>query len=459
MVQINFGMNDWQSEDRHIARIKLRNMYVAENPFSPEGVSRYSRPSLDNYVSVGTDPIKGMWRQDGSFGGDWFVVSGEELYLVDDVNGNAVFLGNIPGTGYCEFAGNEDRVIIVRDLFAYSYDGAIVETVVMPDDQPVQTVSQIDGSFLLGIADTYRFYWMLPGESAPDPLSFASAERLPDPIVAIRVLSDEIWLIGSDSVEVWQQTGDIDAPYTRIAGRSYTDGCVDRDTVAASNYNSFPCLLWVTNNKEVVLAQGQPNKISNDSVEEILRSATNLRAYAIRRNRSDFFIITFDEGTLVFNISTPSWSRWDSFGYEYFRGHLGLMDRDNAFVGDSESGRLYQLGQNAEDFSTDPIISQLAGFVPWTAKQQPCYSVNIRADVGWTPSYTSPKQVIELKWSDDGGFTWSEPLQLPMGEKGKYDTDISFRSLGLIKRPGRLFEISYTGLQNFRIDYATINEV
>lgn len=458
MVQIAFGMNDWQSEDRHIARIKSRNMYAAENPFAPEGISRFSRPSLDNYVTVGTGPIRGMWRQDGSFGGDWFVVSGTELYLVDDVDGDATLLGSIPGTGYCEFAGNEDKVVIVRDLFAYAYDGTLA-VITMPDDQPVQTVDQIDGSFLIGIADTYRFYWMRPGESSPDPLSFASAERLPDPITAIRVLSDEIWLIGSDSVEVWQQTGDIDAPYTRIAGRSYTDGCVDRDTVASSNYNSFPCLMWVTNNKEVVLAQGQPNKISNDSVEEILRSATNLRAWAFRRNRSDFYVITFDQGTLVFNISTPSWNRWDSFGYEYFRGHLGLMDRANAFAADSESGNLYRLGQNAEDFGTDPIISQLGGFVPWTAKQQPCYSVNIRTNVGWTPSYTSPEQVIEIKWSDDYGLTWSEPLQLPMGAKGKYDTDISFRSLGLIKRPGRLFEISYTGLQNFRIDYATINEV
>lgn len=458
MVQIPFGMNDWQSEDRHIARIKSRNMYVAENPFAPEGTSRFSRPSLENYVTVGTGPIKGMWRQDGSFGGDWFVVSGTELYLVDDVDGDAVKLGDIPGTGYCEFAGNEDKVVIVRDLFAYAYDGTF-SVIAMPDDLPVQTVDQIDGSFLLGIADTYRFYWMLPGESSPDPLSFASAERLPDPITAIRVLSDEIWLIGSDSTEVWQQTGDLDAPYTRIAGRAYTDGCIDRDSVASSSYNSFPCLIWVTNNKEVVLAQGQPNKISNESIEEILTTATNLRAWTFRRNRVDFYVLTFDQGTLVFNISTPSWNRWDSFGHEYFRGHLGLVDRAVTFAGDSENGNLYSLDQNAEDFGTDPIICQMSGFVPWNGKQQPCHSVNIRTNVGWTPSYISPEQIIELKWSNDYGFTWSEPQQISMGGKGQYGTDVTFRSLGLIERPGRLFEISFTGLQNFRIDYATMNEV
>jgi hypothetical protein len=459
MAQIPFGKNDWQSLSRHIARMKARNIYIAENPFAPEGTSVFSRPSLDTYISVGSGPIRGIWRQDGTFGGDWFVVSGTELYLVDDVDGDAVLLGNVPGTGYCDFAGNEDKVVIVRDLFAYAYDGVSLSVIAMPDDLPVQTVAQIDGSFLIGIADSYRFYWMLPGESAPDPLNFASAERFPDPIISIKILGDEIWFIGSDSDEVWQQTGDLDAPYARIAGRAYTDGTLNRDTVASSDYNGYPCLLWVNQYKEVVLAQGQPNKVSTEAVEEDLRTATNLRGWAFRRNRADFYVLTFDQGTWVFNMSTPSWNKWDSFGYPYFRGHLGIQDGIIAYAADSDSANIYKLGQNAEDFGTDPIISQASGFVPWTGKQQPCFSVNVRADVGWAPSYDSPDQWIALKWSDDYGFTWSEPMHLSMGEKGQYDTDISFRSLGLIKRPGRLFELSYSGLQNFRIDYATMNEV
>lgn len=459
MPQISFAINDWQSQDRHLSRLKSRNVYIAENPFAPEGVSRFSRPSLDNYITVGDGPIKGMWRQAGSFGGDWFIVSGEELYLVDDVTGSSLLLGNILGTEFCQFAGNEDKVVIVRDFIAYAYDGNTLAPIEMPDGLPVQTVSQIDGAFLLGIADSFRFYWMLPGEAAPDALNFASAERLPDPITSINTLSDEIWQIGSDSVEVWQQTGDSTVPYTRIAGRAYTDGCIDRDSIAASSYNGFPCLIWVNNHKEVVLAQGQPNRISNESVEETLKTATNLRAWTFRRNRVDFYVLTFDQGTLVFNITNPSWSTWDSFGFDYWRGHLGFMDRQNAFAGDSESGKIYKIGQEAEDFGTDPIVSQISGFVVWAGKQQPCYAVNIRTNVGWTPSYTSPTQSIELKWSDDYGFTWSEPRFLSMGKKGDYSKDITFRSLGLIERPGRLFEISFTGLQNFRIDYATMNEV
>ena len=457
MVAIPLGTDDWQSEEQDLGRIKLRNAYIAENPFSSDGVSRYVRPSLEDFISVGAGPISGIWQQNGSLDGQWLVVSGDELYSVFE-GGGSTFLGNIPGGGFCDFAGNEERVVIVRDGIAYYTDGLSLAAIAMPDDQPVGSVDQIDGAFLLTIRDSFRFYWMLPGETAPDPLNFASAERLPDAITKVSVISDEIWFIGTDSVEVWAQTGDPDIPYTRIAGRSYTNGCDFRDSVVKSSFSGYPCLLWVTNNKEVVLTQGQPNKISTDSVEELLKSSTNLRAWGFRRKRSDFYILTADELTLVFNITAKSWSRWDSFGFDNFRSHLGIQIGDRVYGGDSTTGRVFALLESESDFGTDPIVAQISGFVPLSGKQTPCASVNLRINSGWSGGYLI-EPVVELRWSDDYGFSWSQPLQASMGTMGSYTTDVTFRSLGLIERPGRLFEVSFSGLQNFRIDYATMNEV
>ena len=457
MVQIPLGTSEWESKDYDLAEIRLRNMYIADNPYSPDGVSRYPRPSLVEHDKVGSGSGKGIFWQAGVLDNQFFVVVGEQLWGFFE-DSDPYLIGSIPGTETCQFAGTIDKLVIVRDGVAYATDGVTIAPIVMPDGDPVGSVASIDGVFLLSVLGFYRFYWMNPGESAPDPLNFASAERAPDPIVSINVVADEIWFIGSDSIEVWAQTGDQDAPYSRIAGRAYTDGLEYRDSVAASSFNGFPCLMWVTNNYEVVLAQGNPQKISNEYVEEELRDSTNIRGWAFRRLRNDFYVISTDNKTLVFNLTKKSWAIWDSYDFSYWRAHLGTQKLDRIYAVDTESNRVFKLEENAFDLIDDPIVCHVRGFVPLTEGHVPCKSVDIRANQGWTQSYvTAP--VLELSWSDDYGFTWSEPYQVTFGTKGAYSTELTFRSLGLMERPGRLFQVSFSGLERFRIDYATMNEV
>lgn len=456
-MQIPFGTNEWGSEEQQIADIKLRNMYIGENPLSPDGMSRYVRPNLTAITTIGDGPIRGIWRQDGTFDGDILVVSGNELYRYIP-GGAATLIGSCPGLLTCQFAGTIDDAVVVSDYVAYKTNGITVAAIAMPDGDPVGSVAQIDSVYLLSVAEFFRFYWMNPGEAAPDPTNFASAERLPDPIVSINVISDEIWFLGSDSVEVWTQTTDQDAPFQRITGRAYTEGCTYRDSTAESSLQGFPCLLWVTNTCEVVLAQGNPQKVSNDAVEEILRSATALRAWSFRRKRLDFYVITTTDTTLVYNIDAKSWAIWDSYGYDIWRAHLGVQERAEIYAGDFSGNTIWKLGEGAYDDTDKPIVSTIRGFVPNPDKQTPCASVNVRANQGWSPSYVT-EPILELRWSNDYGFTWSEPLQASLGVKGAYSTDVSFRSLGLIRRPGRMFELRFGGLEKFRIDYATMNEI
>lgn len=459
MVQIPLGTNDWESFEENIARVKMRNMYIAENPLSPDGMTRVSRPALKQLTTIGDGPIKGFWRQAGSLDDKWLIVSSTDLYAYDSFTNTSTLLGSVPGIEFAQFAGNEERAIVVRDGIAYETDGTSFSVITMPEPgQKVQTVAQIDGTFLLGVKDTFRFYWLEPGESTPDPLNFASAERFPDPIVSINIISDEIQIIGTDSIEVWQTNDDPDIPYTRIAGRVYTDGVQDRDTVIPAAFRGFPCLIWVTNNKEVVLMQGAPQRVSNDSIEELLRSATNLRAWTYRRNRCDFYILTSDTFTLAYNITNQQWSRFNSHGLDYWRAHLGLQVFQEVYAGDASGNVIWHLEEAAEDEEATPIVCQVRGFVPLTGNKMACSSVNVRSNAGWSTSYTT-SPALELRWSDDYGFTWSEPLEVDMGVEGAYDTDLTFRSLGRISRPGRMFEISFSGLANYRIDYATMNEV
>ncbi len=371
MVELALAGNSWRSHDSDVGAMRLHNLYIAENPFTQDQTARYVRPSLQEHTTVGAGPIYGIWQQKGSGGDAMFVVSGQSLYKIPNGSTTPTLLGTVTGTGYCQFAGNEDRVIVVRNSVAYVTDGTTVSTITMPDDLPVGSVAQINGDFLLSVEGTFTFYWMLPGETEPDALNFASAERLPDPIISINIISDEIWIIGTNTVEVWATTDDQDAPYQRIPGRAYTDGTASRNVVADSSFNGFPCLLWVTNENQVVLSQGQPKRISNESIEESLRRSENTRAWAFRANRNDFYVITTDTETMVYNLTRQSWSTWSSQGYNYWRSHLGWQIDSDVYGGDALNGTIWQLGYRGIDGTETPIVSVVSGFASNSGKYMP----------------------------------------------------------------------------------------
>jgi len=243
--------------------------------------------------------------------------SGAQTFSVELFDRSSpAFIDELMRNMAAQYAKATDTAVNAALIAGATADGTTVTTINMPDGRPVGSVGTIDGSFLLGVKGTQRFYWIKPGETDPDSLSFASAERTPDSLMAINIVSDEIWFLGASGVEVWATTGDQDLPYQRISGRVYGEGCAAAATACVANYQSIPCLLWVSEKRSVMMAQGTPTRISTKSVEEKLRSATNLRAWIFRFNLHDFYAITYDQGTLVYDIVMQSWSTWDSFGFK-----------------------------------------------------------------------------------------------------------------------------------------------
>lgn len=456
MVNISLGYAEGDSKNENLARIRLRNMYLTENRYSPDGLARLTRPTLTSIKDVNNVPVYGIWWQQGTFNDDWLVVIGETLYRVNSTLDLTV-IGSIPGTDICLFAGTSTRVIIIRNEVAYSTDGTSITSIIMPDDRPAGSVACIDNTFLIGVKDTQRFYWIFPGETDPDPLSFASAERTPDSVRSINVISDEIWFLGGTGVEVWQTTGDADAPYLRIAGRVYTEGCIDPATAYTASAGGYPCLIWVTEKRAVMLAQGNPTRISSKSVEEALKTSTRFRAWGFRWNQHDFYVLTCDEQTLVYDLESKVWSTWDSYGFDNWRAHLGIQIGERVFAGDSVQGKLWELSDDFSD-SGEKVVREISGFVLSQAAHEQCSSVNVRINAGWPPGYEHTP-VLEIRWSDDYGFSWSDYFSVPMGKKGAYEYDVTYRSLGSFERPGREFEFRFSDIAKFRIDYATMNEV
>lgn len=460
MVSIPLGLGDWESPTQDMSRLKLRNMYVIPNPASPDSVSRVSRPTLTSSYVVGTGPIIGMWSQPNILTGDTLVVSGTQLYRVSSTL-TPTLIGNLPGIGKVDIAGTQlegapASVLIVRDGVLYRTDGVTITTIAIPDNQLVASVDTLNGYFIFSIVNSQKFYWLDPGKIVVDPLDFASAERIPDPIVAVRVISDEIWFLGLSGPEVWTATGDAKAPFQRVSGRVYKEGCFNRDTVVATAIGGLPALLWVTDTKAVVKAQGAPSKVSNESVEEILKTADDLSAWLFRYNRHDFYVISSSLFTLVYDITADIWAKWDTYLLPYWVAQSGIQTRSTVYAGSSNSSQIYTLEEGIADDAL-PVIREVSGYLPGQARPYKAGEVRAYVNSGWSPSYDLTP-MLGIRWSDDLGGTWSDYIEASLGNKGEYDAIVSYRSLGLIKGQGRIFEFRMSDKIRFRLDHATLNE-
>jgi hypothetical protein len=62
-----------------------------------------------------------------------------------------------------------------------------------------------------------------------------------------------------------------------------------------------------------------------------------------------------------------------------------------------------------------------------------------------TPPYTIPTPQVMLRWSDDGGHTWSREHWASLGAQGQYGKRVFWRRLGMTQKlRDRVYEVSGT---------------
>lgn len=60
---------------------------------------------------------------------------------------------------------------------------------------------------------------------------------------------------------------------------------------------------------------------------------------------------------------------------------------------------------------------------------------------GTVTTQTYSKPMVNLRWSDDRGHTWGDPVELPLGATGEYDSSLQWWGLGMARH--RVFELSW----------------
>jgi len=85
MTQIPLGIGAYSRPYGKLPEIRMENRFFEKNPVGAEQVALLSRPGTALFLEVGEGPIRKLYSQEGVFGGDLFIVSGDALFRYDGI--------------------------------------------------------------------------------------------------------------------------------------------------------------------------------------------------------------------------------------------------------------------------------------------------------------------------------------------------------------------------------------
>jgi hypothetical protein len=483
-------------------------------------------PGLEFLQTVGTGPIRALWAHQTN-GSDFYVVSGQQVFKLTSLTATPQFLGNVSGSGPVSIADNGTQLFFAcnPDGFIYNEVTNVFAKITDPDFAGAVTVAYLDGYFVFNQPNS-QLLWvtqLLDGTSV-DPLDFASAEGSPDGVVGIIADHRELWVFGTDSVEVWYDAGLTNFPLQRIQGAFNEIGCVSAYSIAKLDNGLF----WLGTDARgqgiVYRANGYTGqRVSTHAVEYAIAQYGNIFdaiAYTYQQEGHAFYVLIFPSAnaTWVYDVSTQAWHERAGFDNGEFTRHRSNCQCNFAgttVVGDFENGNVYSL--NLDTYADNGEIQKWLR--SWRAlptgtnnlKRTAQHSLQLDCESGvglnLYPAYAGGENIdteagldlvaeynqvylatqsgniltteagddltqydlpdvditgyelvttaypaapgydpaVMLRWSDDGGHTWSNEHWSSLGKIGAYGHRVFWRRLGMtLKLRDRVYELSGT---------------
>jgi hypothetical protein len=367
-----------------------------------------------------------------------------------------------------------DNITNDDGLIAYIVDGANRYTWVVATNT-FTTLPSSDGPWqganVVDVIDNYNIYnepnsqnWACTdlGSQYSTQALYGSSDGSSDLLVTLIADRRQVYLLGETTTEVWTDVGNVIAgittfPFQRVPGTFSQNGIGARFSLARFA-DSFVCVCKDTRGDSTIeMMQGYAwVKISTHAVEQSLTNQITYDAFAYtyQIEGHEMYVCTFpsvgENGlTWVYDGSTKSWHKWlywDSSNaiYKRHRSNCGAYFNNMYIVGDYENGKLYSI-ENAVYTDDGATIRRLRRAKHLTTDLQRQYfeefQIQFQPGVGLNLGQGQDPQAM-LRWSNDGGSTWSNEHWVTIGKIGNYLNRAIWRRLGWSR--DRIFEVAIT---------------
>ncbi len=199
------------------------------------------------------------------------------LKITDTETGAFTIIGTIAGDAVIETAvGFNDAVILVKGGAIYSLDKSDVLTLISdnPNFVPSVNLAFINGRFVYIPTDgDPAFFSDVGNAGSVQALSFFDAEELPDKNNNVFNFKNTLYIMGTDSIELFRDTGASPNPFVRNQGARITNGFIG----GLIEYNETHLFIGREKDQDFGIyatGQGRAPKISNEAIDVILSTYT-----------------------------------------------------------------------------------------------------------------------------------------------------------------------------------------
>jgi len=227
-------------------------------------------------------------------------------------------LGTVTGSGKVSIAKNGIQLMVVVPGVAgyiFNKDTAAFEQINDPDFTAngfPQLVIFIEGYFLC-ITDTKKFIISSLNDGTQwNALDFGTAEADPDAIVAPVNFKSEAFIIGTKTIEGFENIGGVDFPFVKT-GFIIDKGCFARFSVVVTS-DTFMFIGGGDNEDPAVwsIVGNKPVSVSNTGVELLLGALSQVEldevsGYTYKQDKSTFVAWELPLATIVYGLETGKW--------------------------------------------------------------------------------------------------------------------------------------------------------
>jgi hypothetical protein len=320
-----------------------------------------------------------------------------------------------------------------------------------------QRIAFIEGWLIFNEPGTRTFY-----TTGPTPytllfpgLFFALKDSSTDNLITLFENNREVWLVGERTSEVWFNAGGANFAFQRIPGVGPQIGCAAVNSITRTG----AALMWLARNEQgqnVVIMTNQYSftRVSTHAIEHAIATypvVDDAIGYGYEEDGHLFYMLTFPtaDATWCFDLTAGVWHQRASFSGGIFHRHRSncFMDfGDVRLVGDYQTGQVHQMSRMIYSDAGNPLVCVRRTPHLWNkANRERVFHSQLQIEftpgVGLQTGQGQNPQVM-LRWSDDGGFTWSNQHWTTIGAAGQTKNRAIWRQLGRAR--DRVYEASFS---------------
>lgn len=423
-----------------------------------------SVPGWTEFCGIEDDSNCRGWIMAGDY---LFAVFDSGTYKIDSA-GSSTKIGYISGTGRVFMAVNaadpQQIGVVTAEGRYYIIESDSIEPIDVSDIGLPNSIAWIAGYFVLGFPDGSFINTGINDGRSINGVDIAKAEGSPDGLVRLVTHALELWLFGTETIEVWALSADPPAsgsPFYRVGGAVLPVGCGAAHSVAMADNSLF----WVGDDGIVYRSVNYaPKRVSTHAVERAIRKDAD-RASIIGNVKvmdgHTFYELSGISFTWVLNLATGLWAEEQSYRSERSNADLFITAWGKTLVATKVDGNIYELDFDSFSQNGQPLTFMMQTVPVGKEKQALINGLEIdmvtgRAAASGSTPETNP--VLEVSWSDDGGARWTSPRQLSVGGIGQYVTRVRTLRCGRTGlKWGRVFRFVMTdpvvrAVSLFRVD-------